>query len=265
MTAASWVKWYPGDFLHGVSEMSAEEIGVYTVVLCLIYDREGPVAYDPERIGRRVGMRPTTAKKVLDALISIEKLTLENGHLTNARAEKELENRAKVGEKSSASANARWEKERAKSNKNNGNVVALAMPKQCVDDAIPDTRYQIPDSNSSLRSESPLALFSETPQRDTSPAPKPNRFAEGWTAWPHRGRQRSSKSGAAKLWPEQAKAAGGEEKLISAIRAYAAGDDAKREDGQFVPAMERWLKQRKWEPFIDTAPPPRRIGREDWQ
>lgn len=135
MSKDPWIKWFPGDFLGGVSELEPNEGWVYTVVLNLIYDGGGPWLLNLERLARRCRMRPTSAQKALDALYDYGKLTLVDGHLSNGKAEKSLKSRQKVSENSTEAANARWEKERAKTNENNTAGDADALPTQCADDA----------------------------------------------------------------------------------------------------------------------------------
>lgn len=94
-----WVKWEPAAFLNGISGMPAEQIGVYALVLNLIYDNEGPIKDDRPKIARRCYMRPTSFEKVLMSLCDDGKLTVADGMISNPRAEKELEKRTKVVEK----------------------------------------------------------------------------------------------------------------------------------------------------------------------
>jgi hypothetical protein len=91
----------------------------------------------------------------------------------------------------------------------------------------------------------------ETPAPAQPPAPsKPKRkpakraaidehFAAAWAAWPRR--DRSSKSKALALW--LAHPAEGPAKL-AAVRAFTEGADAKKDGGAFVPAFERWTRDR---------------------
>ena len=41
---------YPTDFMHGVRGLSAQEIGVYIMVLCRIYEENGPVEFHVARL-----------------------------------------------------------------------------------------------------------------------------------------------------------------------------------------------------------------------
>jgi hypothetical protein len=89
-----WVKWFPRDFLEGISfQMDAATIGVYTVVLNLIYDHGGPIKDDVPFLSRRLMMRPTSLEKCLVKLAQLGKLIRVDGVISNPRAEIEIEHR----------------------------------------------------------------------------------------------------------------------------------------------------------------------------
>ena len=81
MSKNPWVKWYSADFLNGIADMDPNQIAVYSVVLNRIYDNEGPIDDDVERIARRCNMRPTSCKKALDTLVEAGKLIRRDGVL----------------------------------------------------------------------------------------------------------------------------------------------------------------------------------------
>ena len=88
---ADWIKWKPGKFLIGVRNLQPFEGWVYTVVLMMIYEHEGPIKNDSADIAKTANIRrtPDAAKAIL-SLISKEKLFLIDGKLSNARASKTL-------------------------------------------------------------------------------------------------------------------------------------------------------------------------------
>ena len=120
---APWFKCYPSDFLHGVLELSIEEIGVYTIVLMRMYDEGGPIEDDARRIARRCNLGVAKTKRVLDNLCAglNPKLQRIDGYLSNERVQKEIDFRAKIQKSASENSLKRWEKNKEKSNKNNGN------------------------------------------------------------------------------------------------------------------------------------------------
>lgn len=85
---------YPADFMNGVRGLSAQEVGVYTMLLCRIYEEDGPVQYHVRRLATYCGMREATFEKVVETLVDLDKITIENGMLSNARAEAEISKRA---------------------------------------------------------------------------------------------------------------------------------------------------------------------------
>lgn len=72
-------------------------------------------------------------------------------------------------------------------------------------------------------------------------------FESAWAAYPQWGRTRSSKAKALASWKQEAKLAGSEARLLSAVTSYSVCDDATKSGGQFVPGFDRWLKDGKWE------------------
>lgn len=92
---APWVKWVPSDFINGVFGLSAETIGVYSIILNLIYDGGGPIEDNPAVLARRLSMRPTSLEKRLSELVKARKIVRTDGVISNARAEIEIEKRAK--------------------------------------------------------------------------------------------------------------------------------------------------------------------------
>ena len=92
--SAPWFKFYPADFMHGVRGLSAQEIGVYTMILCRIYEESGRVEYNALRLATYCGMRQPTFVKTIQKLVDLGKLTIEDGMIWNARAEMEISNRA---------------------------------------------------------------------------------------------------------------------------------------------------------------------------
>lgn len=92
---APWVKWEPGAFLNGVFGLGAEAIGVYSVILNLIYENGGPIKDDTAVLARRLSMRPSSLEKRLADLVKAEKIVRVDGVISNARAEIEIEARAK--------------------------------------------------------------------------------------------------------------------------------------------------------------------------
>lgn len=90
-----WYRRFPDNFIAGTAGLTLEEKGAYSLVLDLIYVRGGPIPDEPRYIAGvcNCSVRKWTAIRA--RLIELGKITVIDGHLMNARAEKELENAAK--------------------------------------------------------------------------------------------------------------------------------------------------------------------------
>jgi uncharacterized protein YdaU (DUF1376 family) len=89
-----YFRFYPADFMGGVRGMSAQEVGVYMMLLCRMYEESGPIEYHILRLSTYCGMREKTFQSVAEKLIALGKITLDNGLLFNDRAQTEIQNRS---------------------------------------------------------------------------------------------------------------------------------------------------------------------------
>lgn len=114
-----WYRRFPDNFIAGTAGLTLEEKGAYSLVLDLIYVRGGPIPDEPRYIAGvcNCSVRKWTAIRA--RLIETKKIVVVDGHLTNARAEKELENAAKdareLAENGAKGGNKTAEKQRAAS------------------------------------------------------------------------------------------------------------------------------------------------------
>lgn len=84
------VDFSPDEWIAGTRELTLEERGAYWDVCSLQYSRGGPIADDDVWISRALGCHVRTWRAIKVRLLALEKLVLADGHLINARAEKEL-------------------------------------------------------------------------------------------------------------------------------------------------------------------------------
>ncbi|NYD82086.1 uncharacterized protein YdaU (DUF1376 family) [Ochrobactrum intermedium] len=105
---------YPSDFMHGVRGLSAQEVGVYMMMLCRIYEENGPVEFHVMRLSTYCGMRESTFVKTVEKLIKLGKLQLVEGKITNHRAEAEISSRANKLKNNSKAGKASAEKRQQK-------------------------------------------------------------------------------------------------------------------------------------------------------
>jgi uncharacterized protein YdaU (DUF1376 family) len=159
MSDLPYIKFYPSDFLGGVSGLSPAERGVYITILCLIWDHNGPVKIDEGRLARRCGMPKAAFRKALASLMDEGKIHLTDDGLMNGRAKKALSDRENRTKSAKHAANERWSAQKKKSEKNQQEGDASASDAQCADpcaaDAIPEARSQIYDGGGSARARDP--------------------------------------------------------------------------------------------------------------
>jgi len=77
-------------------------------------------------------------------------------------------------------------------------------------------------------------------------------WEQAWQMWPVAGKRRSSKSGAKGHFHEQSRKIG-PEALLTAISRYVLSPDVEKDDGAYTPAMDRWLRQKKWEVWLEDV------------
>lgn len=115
MADASWIKFYSGDFLHGVrmANLSAEEIGVYAVILMLMAERGGTIENDRAWIGGAVKLHPRKVGVIIDKLLSLPgKLVMVDGRIGNAKMLGQVEARREKIDQARGAANTRWDRDK---------------------------------------------------------------------------------------------------------------------------------------------------------
>ena len=99
MSGNPWHRRYHSDALAGMLSLTLEERGAYQTVLDLIYDRGGPIADNERLLAGYMNCSLRKWRSLRETLIEKGKLTASDGHLSNSRAEKLLENDAKTSQK----------------------------------------------------------------------------------------------------------------------------------------------------------------------
>lgn len=113
-----YFSFYPADFMNGVRGLSAQEVGVYTMILCRIYEENGPIEANSLRLSTYCGMREKTFTAVLEKLVVLGKFHLEGGMLSNRRAMQEIQKRSDGLKNNSKAGKASAEKRQEKQRKN---------------------------------------------------------------------------------------------------------------------------------------------------
>ena len=103
---------------------------------------------------------------------------------------------------------------------------------------------------------SPEASAAETPQgeRELLPDEKIDCFARLWAVYP----RKENKVAAAKEWNLLKPDAETVDRMIAAVRIKANSAEWKEQNGRFVPHLDRWLSERRWEDI--KSPEPREMS-----
>lgn len=106
-----FIRWYASDFLAGTRGMKASEVGVYTILLNLMYEQCKPLPQDIDYLSSQCGCRKPAFLKVLEKLKSRDKIIIKDSGLWNERVEKEFTFRAKKSATATHNINQRWRKD----------------------------------------------------------------------------------------------------------------------------------------------------------
>jgi len=183
MSATSWIKFFPTDWLHGTRMLTPVEKGVYITLIAMMYDEQGPIPLNARRLSRECNMLPNAFSKALEVLVEMGKLTIEDNAIFNEKTGKILGDMLGRSEKARKGGLA---KARKKAEENQWDNSALADTKQepsnaqdllegCLPSAIPDTRSQIPEKRASK-----LAPKDEGEGKDDTDLEAELRHAAGW-------------------------------------------------------------------------------------
>jgi uncharacterized protein YdaU (DUF1376 family) len=247
--ADTWMPLYIADYLRKTMHLTRDQHGAYFLLLMACWDRGGALPKDPGQLAGIARATPAEWKRLAPIILPF--FDDDGGDFyTQSRVieEREKAKRLSDARREAGLQGGRPKKENGPTSENNTKPNAFANEKQ---NETP-TRVALP---------SPLTPPSEVSfVPGGTPSPE---FEAAWKAYPDVGRRRSSAAKARPAWRKAAKAAGGGDRLLAAVKRYAASDDAQRDGGHFVPGFHRWLNDAKWEhdlpgdaPLLDLASRP---------
>jgi uncharacterized protein YdaU (DUF1376 family) len=108
----SYVQWHIRDFLQGVRGLKPDQIGIYTIVLLLIYDSMGMLRDEDRFVAGHCQVDVRTYRKIRQQLIDAGKVYEADGYLYNNRAQAEIAKFCEAAKKKRDAALAREEKKR---------------------------------------------------------------------------------------------------------------------------------------------------------
>ncbi len=101
---------YPIDFIRGIRGLKANEVGIYTMLLCRIYEENGPVEFHPARLSAYCGCREKEFASAVERLLELDRIKLTDGRLWDERAAREIEARNEAVKKKISAGKASAEK-----------------------------------------------------------------------------------------------------------------------------------------------------------
>lgn len=223
MNGLPYYKAYPRDFFEGTRGMDGELKGAYRMVLDLIYQHGGRLHNDPGHIAGELGYSVRKWNSLLADLIARGKLHLNDGIISNFRADKELFQLEIVRDK---------QRENGSKPKN-----IKHMPEAM---AKPRPNHTEPDTDTERKEKTP-----HTPRKDLvavgadAPSALVLEFEKVWPAYP----RQVAKGAAKKAWIKARKTtefetiAGPLRQFIKVVR----GSDLSK-----VPHFATWLNEERW-------------------
>lgn len=230
---------YASDWLAGTRTLTAAETGIYITIICMIYEKGGPIEIPRRRLARLCGTTAPALNRALDVLIEAGKLDQDGEKLSNVRALMEIEKRVHKIRSSKENANARWAKNPTKSTKEPcdrmKSAYANSMRESCYPEPEPDIK-----------------------ERDAYASPKKVRkeddlFELFWSTYPHRNGAKKGKAVARRSWDRIAKDNVSPNLIIQQAQLYAT--DRQVQSG-YAKDPATWLNQKCWEDETEPAHQP---------
>ncbi len=145
-----YYQFHIGDYQRDTMHLDLMEDLAYRRLLDLYYKEECPIPLDVERVAKLIRMR--THSECIASVLQ-EYFERTDSGWKNHRVEAELKSKYAKSESARQSANARWERKKAKERQQKQGVNANAMRTQCESDAngmLPNTQYPIPKTQKAL-------------------------------------------------------------------------------------------------------------------
>lgn len=200
---------YPRDFFDGTNRLSFELKGAYSMLLDLIYMSGGELYDEARFIAGHMNCSVRSWNKYRTELIHCGKIKVENGIISNFRADKELIIQRSFQDKQ--------RENRLGSRKNNDLPKTTVKPKHNHTDTDTDKKEEIGK---------PISIMAD-------------HFDEFWQAVP----RKAAKEKARQAFTKASKAAA-PEIIIAAMRRYA--DQRNGQDPQYTAHPASWLNAGRW-------------------
>lgn len=236
--ADTWMPFYIADYLRKTMHLTRDQHGGYFLLLMACWDRGGRLPNDPDQLAGIARATPAEWRKLAPVLLPY--FDIDGDHLTHGRVLEEREKAARLSDARREAGRQGGRPRKESNSESKQKPIGLQNHKQ----------NETPARVRSLPSP-------ETPPSEDNP-PTPQRggadglFDEALKAYPLTG-QASTTPGKAEAEWVTACETHTPERLLGAVKAYAASAYATADGGKRVPAFHRWLRDQKYLPWLPTG------------
>lgn len=222
MTAAPYMPLYVADYLADTTHLTTEEHGAYLLLLMAMWRAGGRLPRDDRKLARIAGVPDVKWTDMRQNIL--EFFTIRGGWIVHSRLKRELDkyvsiiDRAKRGGKASAT---------KKANKNNAKA---------------DEQLDAKSQAKVNQPEPELEPKERTPQ---TPLGGEREFTEALHAYPEAGRVSTTPDKARSAWDVACRTET-PERLLKAVRAFAASVTAQADRSNRVPSFQRWIADKRF-------------------
>lgn len=233
--ADAWMPLYVADYLRDTTHLTRDQHGGYMLLLMACWNSGGRLPNDPGQLAAIARATPAEWRRMAPILLRFFQVDGED--IVHGRVVSEHQKAARLSEirRQNGGKGGRPKKQPESSEKATGS----ANPK------LTETPSPSPvgkEANASTPTQDADASY-------VRPVPD-DAFTLAWKAYPALGRSRSKSQAKTKpIWRAAANSAGGDDRLLAAVRRYVAEDTThKGECGP--PAFDRWLRDGRWEHWL---------------
>ena len=237
MSDELWFRFFPSKFMAGIRGLNANEVKLYTCIMCRIYEHSGPIKNNPDVLATYAEMRPSTFNKTFARLLVLEKIFItENGMISNAACDAEISRR-----ESKVDFAKRAGKKSAEKRQQNQSETPT--------DAQRTLNYKRREEKSPPISPTGGGDVLQLQPTD-EPSKAPDRFEEFWSRYPHRNGVKKGKAVARTKWVRIVKDGVPPDEILKGVAASLQSPDVKR---GYARDPSTWLNQRGWEDDIPAG------------
>ena len=231
----AYYKRFPRDFLEGTIGLTFEEKGAYSIILDLIYARDGRLPDDARFIAGNLNCSVRKWTAIRAALIEKGKLRIDGGLISNLRADYLLESTRKYQDKQAEN--------RAAPNKNNG----LQPPKT-------DHSRDYPEPEPEKKEDAKASLSAEAGRPLEKPLSVTKADAQAiWQLAPRKARERSSMADVQRALEAASRRGHAVAAVTEGIRRAYANEDATKDAGQYAKGVHRLIEGDRWLSFVEPV------------